>query len=89
MTLKPPPHEATHRTARAIAKVAGLAISTIQKMRKAHGPASHRWRQFKLSTDPAFAEKLHAVGGSTSGLSEILCSAAKLKCEGAGRRSAR
>jgi hypothetical protein len=26
-------------------------------------PRSHRWRRFKLSNDPAFAEKLHAVVG--------------------------
>ena len=29
MTLKPPPFEATHWTARAMAKVAGLAVSTV------------------------------------------------------------
>ncbi len=34
MTLKPPPHEATHWTARAMAKVVGLAISTVQKSGK-------------------------------------------------------
>ena len=30
---------------------------------KAHGLAPHRWRQFKLSNDKAFAEKLHDVVG--------------------------
>uniref|UniRef100_A0A9E7ZXL6 Transposase n=1 Tax=Bosea sp. NBC_00436 TaxID=2969620 RepID=A0A9E7ZXL6_9HYPH len=44
-----------------MAKVAGLAICTIQKIWKAHGFTPHRRRQFKLSTDPAFAEKLHDV----------------------------
>jgi transposase len=63
MTLKPPPHEATHWTARAMAGVAGLAVSTVQKIWKAHGLAPHRWRSFKLSNDPAFAEKLHDVVG--------------------------
>lgn len=61
MTLKPPPHEATHWRARAMAKIAGLAVSTVQKMWKAHGLAPYLWRQFKLSNDPAFAEKLHDV----------------------------
>ncbi len=28
-----------------------------------HGLAPHRWRSFKLSRDPAFAEKLHDVVG--------------------------
>ncbi len=63
MTLKPPPHEATHWTGRAMAKAAGLAVSTVQRIWKAHGLAPHRWRRFRLSNDAAFAEKLHAVVG--------------------------
>jgi transposase len=63
MTLEPPPHEATHWTARAMAQTVGLAVSTVQKIWKAHGLAPHRWRAFKLSKDPAFAEKLHAIVG--------------------------
>jgi hypothetical protein len=59
----PPPHEATHWTLRAMAKAVGLAASTVQGIWKAHGLAPHRWRQFKLSKDPAFAEKLHKVVG--------------------------
>jgi transposase len=63
LTLEPPTHEATHWTARAMAEAVGLAVSTVQKIWKAHGLAPHRWRTFKLSADPAFAEKLHAVVG--------------------------
>ena len=63
LTLAPPPHEATHWTAQAMAKVVGLAISTVQNIWKAHGLAPHRFRAFKLSTDPAFAEKLEAIVG--------------------------
>lgn len=63
MTQKPPPHEATHWTARAMAKVTGLAASTIQKIWKAHGLAPHRWRHFKLSNDPVFVEKLNDIVG--------------------------
>jgi transposase len=62
-TLEPPPHEATHWTLRAMAKVAGLAASTVQGIWKAHGLSPHRWRSFKLSTDPAFAEKLTEIVG--------------------------
>ena len=62
-TLAPPPHEATHWTAQAMAEACGLAVSTIQNIWKAHGLAPHRWRSFKLSTDPAFAEKLHDIVG--------------------------
>jgi len=63
LTLAPPPHEATHWTAQAMAKVVGLAVSTVQNIWKAHGLAPHRFRAFKLSTDPAFAEKLEAIVG--------------------------
>ena len=63
LTLKPPPHESTHWTAHAMTKVAGLAISKVQKIWRAHGLAPHRWWQFKLSNDPAFVEKLHDVVG--------------------------
>ncbi|HYN81608.1 MAG TPA: IS630 family transposase [Gemmatimonadaceae bacterium] len=63
LTLEPPPHEATHWTAQAMARAVGLAVSTVQKIWKAHGLSPHRWRSFKLSNDPAFAEKLHDVVG--------------------------
>jgi transposase len=63
LTLKPPPHEATHWTAQAMAKASGLAISTVQKIWRHHGLAPHRWQVFKLSKDPAFAEKLHDIVG--------------------------
>ena len=63
LTHEPPLHEATHWTARAMAKAVGRGVATVQKIWKAHGLAPHRWRAFKLSTDPAFAEKLHAIVG--------------------------
>ena len=37
LTHGPPPHEATHWTAQAMARAAGLAVSTVQKIWKAHG----------------------------------------------------
>ena len=46
-----------------MAKVAGVAASTVQGIWKAHGLSPHRWRQFKLSNDPAFAEKLTDIIG--------------------------
>lgn len=61
MTLMPPPHEATDWTIRAMTKAAGLAVSTVQKIWKAHGLASHRWRQFKLSNDPPLVEGFFAT----------------------------
>lgn len=63
LTQEPPPHEATHWTLRAMAKAAGVAASTVQAIWKAHGLTPHRWRQFKLSNDPAFVEKLTGIVG--------------------------
>lgn len=63
LTHEPPPSEATHWTAQAMAKTVGMAVSTVQNIWKAHGLAPHRWRAFKLSRDPAFAEKLHDIVG--------------------------
>jgi len=62
-TLHETPPEATHWTARAMAKVMGLALSTVQKIWRAHGLAPHRFRQFKLSNDIAFVDKLRDIVG--------------------------
>jgi transposase len=63
LTHAPPPHEATHWTARAMAKAAGLGVATVQRIWAAHGLSPHRWRVFKLSKDPAFVEKLYDIVG--------------------------
>ena len=63
LTQTPPPHEATHWTLRAMAKAAGVAASTVQGIWKAHGLSPHRRRQFKLSNDKAFVEKLSDIVG--------------------------
>jgi hypothetical protein len=63
LTQAPPPHEATHWTIRAMGKAVGLAASTVRSIWKAHGLSPHRWRQFKLSNDPAFVKKLQDVVG--------------------------
>jgi transposase len=63
LTQAPPPHEATHWTARAMAKAVGLGIATVQRIWAAHGLSPRRWRVFKLSKDPAFVEKLQDIVG--------------------------
>jgi len=62
-TLGDPPGETTHWTSRAMASAMGLAVSTVQKIWRAHGLAPHRLRTFKLSRDPYFATKLRDVVG--------------------------
>jgi hypothetical protein len=52
-TLGPPPGEVTHSTASAMAKAAGISVSSVQCIWRSHGPRPHRFRQFKLSKDQA------------------------------------
>ena len=59
----PPAGRGTHWSTRLMAEVTGLHHSTIARIWKAHGLRPHRVRSFKLSTDPAFVEKLRDVVG--------------------------
>jgi transposase len=61
-TTETPP-AATHWTARAMARAVGIAASSVQKVWQAHGLKPHLVRRFKLSNDPAFAEKLVDIVG--------------------------
>lgn len=63
LTLGPPPGEATHWTAAAMAKQAGISASSARRIWRAHGLQPHRIRQFKLSRDPDFVAKLRDVVG--------------------------
>ena len=63
LTCGEPPGEVTHWTGRAMAKVSGLSLTTVQRIWKAHKLAPHRLRTFKKSNDPAFAEKVEDIVG--------------------------
>jgi transposase len=63
LTLEDPPHEATHWTGAMMAKAAGVSVSSVQRIWRAHGLQPHRVRQFKLSNDPNFVAKLRDVVG--------------------------
>ena len=63
LTQGEPPGETTHWTAAAMAKAASISVSSVQRIWRGHGLQPHRVRQFKLSTDPAFAAKLRDVVG--------------------------
>jgi transposase len=58
LTLADPPGETTHSTADMMAASMGISASAVRRIWKAHGLQPHRWRQFKLSTDPQFVAKL-------------------------------
>ena len=63
LTLEDPPVEATHWTGAMMAKAAGVSVSSVQRIWRAHGLQPHRVRSFKLSTDPNFVAKLRDVVG--------------------------
>jgi hypothetical protein len=63
LTQRDHPVEATHWTASMMAEVAGISESAVRKIWRTHGLAPHRYRQFKLSNDPNFVEKLRDVVG--------------------------
>jgi transposase len=57
------PGTATHWTGRAVAKAVGVSLRAVQRIWEAHRLQPHRLRTFKLSRDPAFAEKVEDVVG--------------------------
>ena len=63
LTLAGPPPAASHWSGSAMAKAAGISVSSVQRIWRAHGLQPHRVRQFKLSNDPQFAAKLHEIVG--------------------------
>ena len=63
LTMEQPPGETTHWTGAAMAEAAGVSVSSVQRIWRAHGLQPHRVRQFKLSTDPEFVDKLRDIVG--------------------------
>src|SRR5215207_3796554 len=63
MTLHQEPPGATHWTSRSMARSAGIGVSSVQRIWRAHGLKPHLVKTFKLSNDPRFVEKLRDVVG--------------------------
>lgn len=61
LTLADPPVEATHWTATMMSAQVGISVNSVQRIWSAHGLQPRRVRQFKLSNDPRFVEKLRDV----------------------------
>jgi transposase len=62
-TLQTTPEDATHWSARTMAKAQGVGKSTVHRIWDAHGLQPHRVKTFKLSRDKRFVEKLSDVVG--------------------------
>src|SRR5215469_4944075 len=63
LTLAGPPPTVSHWTGAAMAKAAGISVSSVQRIWRAHGLRPHLVRRFKLSNDPQFAAKLKEIVG--------------------------
>jgi transposase len=63
LTQTDPPGETTHWTAAAMAALAKISVSSVQRIWRAHGLQPHRVRRFKLSRDPDFVPKLRDIVG--------------------------
>jgi transposase len=62
-TLETLPAGRTHWSSRGMARAAGLAPSTVQRIWRAFSLQPHRVETFKLSTDPLFVDKVRDIVG--------------------------
>ena len=63
LTLEERPEGATHWSTRSMAKRAGMSQTMVSRVWRAFGLAPHRSETFKLSSDPAFVDKVRDVVG--------------------------
>ncbi len=63
LTLTVAPDRTSHWTAVMMASASKISASAVRRIWKAHSLQPHRYRRFKLSNNPRFAEKLHDVVG--------------------------
>ena len=63
MTLHEKPPNATHWSGRSMAAAAGISLTSVQRIWRAHGLKPHRVKTFKVSRDKNFAAKVEDVVG--------------------------
>src|SRR3712207_2656964 len=63
LTLEEAPRNATHWSTRAMARRAGMSQTAVSRIWRAFGLRPHLAETFKLSSDPAFVEKVRDVVG--------------------------
>jgi putative transposase len=61
--LSTKPKHATHWSVRSFAKASGISKSVVQRYFALFGIQPHRFKSFKLSTDPFFVEKVRDIVG--------------------------
>jgi hypothetical protein len=55
------PQDATHWSTRSMAQRAGMSQTAVSRIWRAFGLRPHRVESFRLSTDPAFVDKVRDV----------------------------
>jgi putative transposase len=83
-TIDSKPQNATHWTCRDLAAESGVSKSTVQRIWSEFSLKPHRHKDFKLSTDPFFVEKVRDIAGlyldpPTDAL--VLCVDEKSQCQ--------
>src|SRR5919202_4203562 len=63
LTLEEVPRNATHWSTRSMARRAGMSQTAVSRIWRAFGLQPHRVETFKLSSDPAFVDKVRDVVG--------------------------
>jgi transposase len=63
LTLEEAPRNATHWSTRSMARRTGMSQTAVSRIWRAFGLRPHRAETFKLSSDPAFVEKVRDVVG--------------------------
>src|SRR5213594_2767184 len=63
LTTRHKPPNATHWSTRTMAAAAGISEASVRRIWRNHGLKPHRVETFKISNDPAFAEKLEDIVG--------------------------
>src|SRR5438128_5304304 len=63
LTTRQQPPNATHWSTRTMAAAVGISEASVRRIWRAHGLKPHRVETFKVSNDPAFAEKLEDIVG--------------------------
>ena len=78
------PKTATHWSCRALAEETGLSKSTVQRVNRLFGLKPHRHRDFQLSTDPLFVDKVRDIVGlylNPPDEALVLCVDEKSQCQ--------
>lgn len=83
-TIDKKPQRSTHWSCRQFAAETGVSKSTVQRIWTGFGVKPHRYKTFKLSTDPFFVEKVRDIVGlyvdpPTNAL--VLCVDEKSQCQ--------